>query len=125
MVEIEVFLPDIKVVVGEGHTNKIELTKDMLLEMTYPRFDLVTQMKKLYGDLTDIEMSFHMMRLHVVLYHGDEEYDMMDHSHQEKLDFLDGLTQDQFMKMQKFFDCLQSCLMKLKYKTLKQRRKVK
>ena len=48
MVEIEVFLPDIKVVVGEGHTNKIELTKDMLLEMTYPRFDLVTQMKKLY-----------------------------------------------------------------------------
>ena len=41
MVDIEVFLPDVKVVVGEGHTNKIELTKDMLLEMTYPRFDSV------------------------------------------------------------------------------------
>ena len=105
MVDVEVFLPDVKVVVGEGHTNKIELTKDMLLEMTYPRFDLVTQMKKLYGDLTDIEMSFHMMAdCMAVLYHGDEEYDMMDHSHQEKLDFLDGLTQDQFMKMQQFFD---------------------
>ena len=32
MVEVEVFLPDVKVVVGEGHTNRIELTKDMLLE---------------------------------------------------------------------------------------------
>ena len=61
MVDIEVFLPDVKVVVGEGHTNKIELTKDMLLEMTYPRFDSVVTMKKRFGDLTDIEMSFHMM----------------------------------------------------------------
>ena len=105
MVEIEVFLPDVKVVVGEGHTNKIELTKDMLLEMTYPRFDSVVTMKKRFGDLTDIEMSFHMMAdCMAVLYHGDEEYDMIDHSHQEKLDFLDGLTQDQFMKMQQFFD---------------------
>ena len=105
MVEVEVFLPDVKVVVGEGHTNRIELTEDMLLEMTYPRFDLVTQMKKTYGDLSDIEMSFHMMAdCMAVLYHGEEEYDMMDHSHQEKLDFLDGLTQDQFMKMQQFFD---------------------
>ena len=105
MVDVEVFLPDVKVVVGEGHTNKIELTKDMLLEMTYPRFDSVVTMKKRFGDLTDIEMSFHMMAdCMAVLYHGDEEYDMIDHSHQEKLDFLDGLTQDQFMKMQQFFD---------------------
>ena len=73
--------------------------------MTYPRFDLVTQMKKTYGDLSDIEMSFHMMAdCMAVLYHGEEEYDMMDHSHQEKLDFLDGLTQGQFVKMQEFFD---------------------
>ena len=105
MVEIEVFLPEVKVIVGEGHTNKLELTKDMLLEMTYPRFDAVVNMKKLYGDLSDIEMSFHMMAdCMAVLYHGEEEYDMLDHSHQEKLDFLDGLTQDQFMKMQQFFE---------------------
>ena len=61
-------------------------------------------MKKLFGDLTDIEMSFHMMNCMAVLYHGDEEYDMMDHSHQEKLDFLDGLITISLMKMQQFFD---------------------
>ena len=47
-VEVEIFLPDVKVEVGKDHVNKVQLTDTMILEMTYPRFDTVSTLKKRY-----------------------------------------------------------------------------
>jgi len=104
-VEVEIFLPDVKVQIGDDHTNKIQLTDSMVLEMTYPRFDTVTSIKKQFPDATDIEMTFHVINTTMLtLFDGEEEYDMMDHSHTERMDFIDQMTQQQFKKMQIFFD---------------------
>tara|TARA_Y100000310_G_C20651594_1_gene799724 strand:- start:790 stop:1503 length:714 start_codon:yes stop_codon:yes gene_type:complete len=104
-VEVEIFLPDVKVQIGDDHTNKIQLTDSMVLEMTYPRFDTVTSIKKQFPDATDIEMTFHVINTTMLtLFDGEEEYDMMDHSHTERMDFIDQMTQQQFKKMQVFFD---------------------
>jgi len=104
-VEVEVYLPDVKVEVGEGHDNRVKLTDTMLLEMTYPRFDTVTSLKKRYPKASDIEMTFHMIASTMLtLYDGEDEYDMMDESHDERMKFVDQMTQAQFGKLQKFFE---------------------
>lgn len=104
-VEVEVYLPDVKVEVGEGHDNRVKLTDAMLLEMTYPRFDTVTSLKKRYPKASDIEMTFHMIASTMLtLYDGEDEYDMMDESHDERMKFVDQMTQAQFGKLQKFFE---------------------
>tara|TARA_B100000287_G_scaffold420105_1_gene459083 strand:- start:2237 stop:2950 length:714 start_codon:yes stop_codon:yes gene_type:complete len=104
-VEVEIFLPDVKVEIGEDHDNKIKLTDSMMLEMTYPRFDTVTNLKKQYPKAGDVEMTFHMIASTMMtLYDGEEEYDMMDETHDEKMKFIDQMTQMQFSKMQKFFE---------------------
>ena len=104
-VDVEVYLPDVKVQVGDDHINVIELTDKMTLEMTYPRFDTVTNIKKRYPNASDIEMTFHMIASTMMTLHdGEEEYDMMDETHDEKMGFIDQMTQMQFAKMQKFFE---------------------
>jgi len=104
-VEVEVFLPDVKVQIGDDHDNKINLTDTMILEMTYPRFDTVATIKKQYPNATEIEMTFHMIASTMLtLYDGDEEYDMMDETHKERMAFIDQMTQQQFGKLQKFFE---------------------
>ena len=104
-VEVEIFLPDVKVEIGEDHDNKVQLTDSMLLEMTYPRFDTVTTLKKQYPKASEIEMTFHMIASTMLtLYDGEEEYDMLDETHKERMDFIDQMTQHQFGKMQKFFE---------------------
>ena len=104
-VDVEVYLPDVKVQIGDDHINVIELTDKMTLEMTYPRFDTVTNIKKRYPNASDVEMTFHMIASTMMTLHdGEEEYDMMDETHDEKMGFIDQMTQMQFAKMQKFFE---------------------
>ena len=104
-VEVEIFLPDVKVQIGDDHTNRVELTDTMILEMTYPRFDTVSTIKKQFPKATDVEMTFHMIASTMLtLYDGEEEYDMLDESQKERMDFIDQMTQHQFGKLQKFFE---------------------
>ena len=104
-VEVDVFLPDVKVEVGKDHVNKVELTDTMILEMTYPRFDTVSTLKKQYPNVSEIEMTFHMIASTMMtLYDGEKEYDMLDETHEERMKFIDQMTQKQFGKMQNFFE---------------------
>ena len=104
-VEVEIFLPDVKVEVGKDHVNKVQLTDTMILEMTYPRFDTVSTLKKRYPNVSEIEMTFHMIASTMMtLYDGETEYDMLDETHEERMKFIDQMTQKQFGKMQNFFE---------------------
>ena len=88
---------------GEGHSPKINLTKDLGVMMAYPSFDIYN---KLVNDETnEIQMSMELIAdlIHQV-WNKDEVYD--DITTKEKLEFVDSMTTEQFNKIKKFFETM-------------------
>ena len=83
------------------HTNKIELTKDAGLVMTYPTMDMFMD-ANLSNPSTD-EMLDVISKCILQIYNGEEVYDKASTSDKDRKDFIENLTQEQFLKLQHFF----------------------
>lgn len=104
MVPVEIDLTKVNVHVDENHTNKIELTDDVGVVMTYPTMEMFIE----YGeDATSTENIFNVMSKCILqIYNGEEVYDKEDTTDDERKDFLENLTQSQFLKIQQFFQTM-------------------
>ena len=103
MAVVDARLDDIEVEMKEGHSPKINLTKDLGVMMAYPSFDIYN---KLVNDETnEIQMSMELIAdlIHQV-WNKDEVYD--DITTKEKLEFVDSMTTEQFNKIKKFFETM-------------------
>ena len=100
---VEVDLTKVEVQVDEGHTNKIELTDDMGIIMTYPSM-------KSFQDL-GIQNVDSKNRLDVVgacilqIYEekGEKIYEGKDQTKKELTEFIENLNSKQFKNVQDFF----------------------
>ena len=87
----------------EEHTNKIELTDEMGMIMTYPTLDSFT------GDTTVVNAT-NMLDIiancvaQIYDKKGEDVYDSKDSTHKELVDFIEQLNSKQFAEVQKFFD---------------------
>jgi len=87
----------------DNHTNKIELTDTVGIFMKYPDFKLlhkITTMDNFEEMLTVITKCID------VIYMGEETYSPSDYSDEEMLNFLENLSQEQFLKVSEFFDTM-------------------
>jgi len=104
--DIEVNLSNVKVQVDDDHTNKIELTKDMGLIMTYPTIDSFSK-----SGITTINAS-NMLDvigtciLQIYEKGGEKVYEAKDQTKKELTEFIEQLNTGQFRKVQKFFDTM-------------------
>ena len=102
---VEVDLTEIEVQVNDDHTNKIELTDEMGMIMTYPTLDSFT-------DSTTIINASNMLDViascvaQIYDKKGEDVYDAKDSTKQEIVDFLESLNSKQFLEIQKFFDTM-------------------
>tara|TARA_B100001287_G_C22666354_1_gene523039 strand:- start:670 stop:1374 length:705 start_codon:yes stop_codon:yes gene_type:complete len=101
MVPVEVDLSKVNVHVDVDHTNKIELTKDAGLVMTYPTMDMFMD-ANLANPSTD-EMLDVISKCILQIYNGEEVFDKASTSDKDRKDFIENLTQEQFLKLQHFF----------------------
>ena len=104
--DIEVDLTKVNVEIGEGHTNKIELTDSMGLIMTYPGID--TFKKQGIMNLTPENMLEVVSACILQIYeeNGEKVYNAKDQTTKELIDFIEQMNTNQFKLVQKFFDTM-------------------
>jgi len=99
-------LNEVKVQVGDDHTNKIELNNGMGIIMKYPTIDSFKE-----SGIQDINAS-NMLEviggciLQIYEEEGKKVYDPKDQTKKELTDFIEQLTTEQFKHIQKFFDTM-------------------
>ena len=105
-VKTEIDLTEVEVKMDEEHTNKIELTEEMGMIMTYPNLDSFADY-----DVTNINASnmIDMIASCIAQIYdkkGEDVYDSKDSTHKELVDFIEQLNSKQFAEVQKFFDTM-------------------
>jgi len=104
-VKTDIDLTKVDVQITEGHTNKIELTDEMGMIMTYPTLDS-------FSDSTTVINASNMLDViascvaQIYDKKGEDVYDAKDSTKQELIDFLESLNSKQFLEIQKFFDTM-------------------
>ena len=105
-VETEINLTEVQVQVDEEHTNKIELTDDMGMIMTYPTIDSFqkTGIQTIKAEnMLDIIAA---CVLQIYEKKGEKVYQAKDQTKKELIEFIEQLNTQQFKKLQKFFDTM-------------------
>ena len=103
---LDLDLNEVKVQVGDDHTNKIELNNGMGIIMKYPTIDSFRE-----SGIQDINAS-NMLEviggciLQIYEEEGKKVYDPKDQTKKELTDFIEQLTTEQFKHIQKFFDTM-------------------
>jgi len=104
--DVEVDLNEVKVQVGEDHTNKIDLGNGMGIIMQYPSIDSFKD-----SGIRDINAS-NMLEvistciLQIYEEEGKKVYNSKDQTSKELTDFIEQLNTKQFKYVQKFFDTM-------------------
>jgi hypothetical protein len=104
--DIEVNLNEVKVQVGDDHTNKIDLGNGMGMIMKYPTIDSFAE-----SGIKDITPS-NMLEvistciLQIFEDEGKKVYDTKDQTQKEVTEWIEGLNTKQFQDVQKFFETM-------------------
>jgi len=124
-VKTEVNLSEVKVQVDDNHTNKIELTEDMGMIMTYPTIDSFTE-----SGITNITAS-NMLDvigstiLQIYEQKGEKVYEAKDQTKKELTEFIESMNTKQFQKVQQFFDTMPKLKHEVKVKNPKTKKESK
>ena len=104
--DVELDLNEVKVQVGDDHTNKIELNDGMGIIMKYPTIDSFSE-----SGIKDINPG-NMLEvistciLQIFEKKGEKVYDTKDQTKKEVTDFIEQLNTKQFKDVQKFFETM-------------------
>ena len=118
-VNVEVNLEDVQVQVGDDHTNKIELTDNMGMIMTYPTIDSFAEsgIQQINADnMIDIIGS---CILQIYEDNGEKVYEAKDQTKKELSEFIEQMNTSQFKQVQKFFDTMPRLKHEIKVKNPK------
>ena len=111
----DVNLDEIDLIKTENHNIKIDIDDKIGVVMKYPSVNLIGKIESL--DENDIEQSIKILTLCIEsLYDDKEEYDFNDYTQEEKTEFMEQLTQQQFLKIQEFFTTMPVLEYQLEFK---------
>ena len=103
---VELDLTKVEVQVGDDHTNKIELTDNMGMIMTYPTIDsfLESGIEKIdANNMLDVIGS---CVLQIYENNGEKVYQAKDQTKKELTEFIESMNTNQFKQVQAFFDTM-------------------
>lgn len=108
-VSVDINIDEIEVFKPEGHSNKIMLNDDTGIIMKYPGFKQFVNLTLLNDNLETTEDIFNLVADCVdQVFQGEEVWNANDMKRKEIIDFLEGMTQQQFELLQKFFETMPS-----------------
>ena len=112
-VKITIDLSQIEVERNPDHTNKILLFNGVGIVMKYPTLELAEEM----SEMSNVEDVFNLVAESVdYIYDGDDVYYASETKKEEILQFLNNLTTEQFLKVQKFFEDMPKLKFEVDYK---------
>ena len=104
--DVELNLNEVKVQVGDNHTNKIDLGNDMGMIMKYPTIDSFSEsgIKDINpGNMLDVIST---CILQIFEKKGEKVYDTKDQTKKELTEFIESLNTKQFKDVQNFFESM-------------------
>jgi hypothetical protein len=113
-IEFEIDISTIEVEKDPTHTTKIEFTDSVGIVMKYPDVGLMTKM----GNITNAktEDAFKMIAQCIdKIYDDDNVYSKADYTPKEMKDWVEGLTQEQFKKIEHFFTTMPKMYKDIKF----------
>jgi len=103
--KVSIDLTKLEVIKNPEHILKIKLYDDVGVVMKYPTMNIVKKLEKV--DSNDIEQVFDIIVECIdYIYTTDEVFHAKEQSKQELIDFLNNLTSEQFVNVQKFFETM-------------------
>lgn len=104
VMEKEININDIKVEMDETISPEIQLNERITVKFKYPEFGMVKNAVS-YTDAADL--TFHMIANSIEwAFDGEQYYYAKEQTSQELLEFIESLNQEQFIKVEKFFENL-------------------
>jgi len=104
--DVELNLNEVKVQVGEDHTNKIDLDNGMGMIMKYPTIDSFKDSGIQDINATNMLEVISACILQIYEEEGKKTYEPKDQTQKELTDFIEQLTTKQFQNVQSFFDTM-------------------
>ena len=102
--ESNINLTDLKVEINENISSEIKLTENITIKLKYPEFGIVKDSFQ-YDDITTV--TFNMIANSVeYIYDGQQFYYGSEAQPGEMVEFIEGLNQSQFSKIEDFFNNL-------------------
>ena len=113
-VDVKFMVDDVKVNFPKGHTNIIKLDGDLTIEMQYPDLDYFTRINFMDEKVDEYELVAKCIKR---VYVGEDDFtsDSLD----ESKAWVEGLTNNQFEKIQSFFETMPTLRHVLKVKNPK------
>ena len=113
-VDVKFMVDDVKVNYPKGHTNIIKLDDDLTIEMQYPDLDYFTKINFMDEKVDEYELVAKCIKR---VYVGEDDFtsDSLD----ESKEWVEGLTNNQFEKIQSFFETMPTLRHVLKVKNPK------
>lgn len=114
-VKYDIDLTKLKVNIPKEHNKTIPLFGDVGVVMKYPSLEMLRKLENLDGG--DAEAIFEIIQSCIdSVYDSQQMYSAKDHKPEEIRQFIDNLTQEQFMKLQQFFETMPKLEEQLNYK---------
>ena len=103
---VELDLTKVEVQVGDDHSNKIELTDDMGIIMTYPTIDSFLESGIETVNASNMLDVVGSCVLQIYEQKGEKVYQAKDQTKKELTEFIESMNSGQFRKLQSFFDTM-------------------
>ena len=106
-VKVVIDLDDIKVIKNENHSKKVELDKNLMMELKYPSLDEFIKNNFDFKDENAMEQSFKLIASCVdKIYNEEEVWAASDCTKKELNEWLETLNSNQFKQVETFFDTM-------------------
>jgi hypothetical protein len=103
---VELDLTKVEVQVGDDHSNKIELTDDMGIIMTYPTIDSFLESGIETVNANNMLDIIGSCVLQIYEQKGEKVYQAKDQTKKELTEFIESMNSGQFKKLQSFLDTM-------------------
>ena len=106
-VTVDISLDDIQVQKNEDHTNKIQLDKNLMMEMKYPSLDQFIKNNFDFNETNQMDQSFQLIATCIdKIYSEEEVWATADCTKKEVNEFLESMNSGQFKEIEKFFETM-------------------
>ena len=107
IVPMTIELDDIQIQRTEGHTNKIKIDSNIMMELKYPSLDEFIKNNFDFDDKNAMEQSFDLIASCIdKVYTEDEVWVAADCTKKEMREFLESMNSTQFKDIEQFFDTM-------------------
>ena len=108
-VDVTVNLDDIKIKKSEGHSSKVKLDKNLMMELKYPSLNefIKSNFDPNDSNRSAMDQSFDLISSCInKIYNEDEVWIAADCTKKEIKDFLESMNSSQFKEIEKFFETM-------------------